>query len=99
MSSAPQTEAPASEILQFDDNGLLPMLYGEHDQHLARMEQQLGVSLVSRGNRLAISGPPDLVSTAGRAMTALYERLKKGLQVDGAEVDAVLRMARHALGP
>ena len=99
MSSAPQTESPGSEILQFDDNGLLPMLYGEHDQHLARMEQQLGVSLVSRGNRLAISGPPELVSTAGRALTALYERLKKGLLVDDAEVDAVLRMARHALGP
>ncbi len=99
MTSAPQTEAPGSEILQFDDNGLLPMLYGAHDQHLARMEQQLGVSLVSRGNRLAISGPPDVVLTAGRAMTALYERLKKGLLVDDAEVDAVLRMARHALGP
>jgi len=99
VTSAPQTETPGSEILQFDDNGLLPMLYGAHDQHLVRMEQQLGVSLVSRGNRLAISGPPDLVLTAGRAMTALYERLKKGLLVDDAEVDAVLRMARHALGP
>ena len=41
--------------LQFDDNLLLPLLYGERDQHLDRIERQLGVSLVTRGNRLAIS--------------------------------------------
>ena len=42
--------------VQFDDNRLLPMLYGEHDRHLARIESLLGVSLISRGNTLTISG-------------------------------------------
>ena len=42
--------------LSFDDNRLLPLLYGEHDSHLARIETQLGVSLISRGNTLTISG-------------------------------------------
>ena len=32
--------------LEFDDNLLLPALYGERDQHLDRIERQLGVSLV-----------------------------------------------------
>jgi len=40
-----------------DDNLLVPLLYGERDQHLDRIERQLGVSLVPRGNRLAIAGP------------------------------------------
>ena len=31
--------------LQFDDNALLPLLYGEHDRHLARIEQRLGIRL------------------------------------------------------
>jgi phosphate starvation-inducible PhoH-like protein len=83
-------------FIQFDDNSLLPLLYGEHDQNLLRIEQQLGVSLASRGNRLAISGPADSVETANAALTALYERLKKGLDVGDGEVDAVLRMAAQA---
>ena len=43
--------------IEFDDNLLLPLLYGERDQHLDRIERQLGVSLVPRGNRLTIAGP------------------------------------------
>jgi len=82
--------------LQFDDNRLLPMLFGEHDQHLARIEQELGVSLVSRGNRLAISGPTASVDAARATLNALYDRLKRGLEVDRNEVDAALRIARAA---
>ncbi len=82
-------------FLQFDDNRLLPLLFGEHDQNLARIEQELGVSLVSRGNQLAISGPPAQVTQARSALTALYQRLKGGLTVDRSEVDAMLRHARH----
>src|SRR3546814_13501602 len=72
------------------------MLYGEHDQHLLRIEQQLGVSLASRGNRLAISGPPASVEAANAALTALYQRLKKGLDVGAGAADAVARMAMQA---
>ena len=85
--------APVQRLLQFDDNSLLPLLYGQHDQNLARLEQQLGVSLVSRGNRIAIEGPADATLAAGQALEALYERLRKGLQVGDAEVDAAARMA------
>ena len=79
--------------LQFDDNRLLAALFGEHDEHLARIEQQLGVSVVSRGNQLAIAGPEDGAATARAALTQLYERLERGLVVDMAEVDAAVRFA------
>lgn len=79
--------------MQFDDNRLLPLLFGERDQHLDRIERQLGVSVVSRGNRLAISGPAASAEVARAALTALYERLKRGMEVDGAAVDAALRLA------
>ena len=97
MSSVSKTAAPAESgqpvLLQFDDNSLLSLLYGEHDRHLVRLEAQLGVRLAARGNRLAISGPPDAVRVAELALNALYERLRKGLEVGDAEVDAVVRMA------
>ena len=41
--SKPGTAAVRPVLLQFDDNNLLPPLYGEHDQHLTRLEAQLGV--------------------------------------------------------
>jgi len=80
--------------LQFDDNRLLQLLFGQHDQNLARIEKELGVSLVSRGNQLAISGPPAAVQIARQVLTGLYQRLKRGLDVDRGEVDAAMRLAR-----
>jgi len=52
------------------------------------------VRLAARGNQLAISGPATSVHTAEQALTALYERLRKKLEVGAAEVDAAARMAQ-----
>jgi phosphate starvation-inducible protein PhoH and related proteins len=84
--------------MQFDDNRLLPQLFGERDQHLDRIERQLGVSVVSRGNRLAIAGPEAATDLARAALIALYDRLKRGLEVDAGAVDAALRMANGTPG-
>ncbi len=87
-------DAEGSRVqMQFDDNTLLPQLFGERDQNLDRIERQLGVSLVSRGNRLAISGPSTRTEAARTALAALYDRLKRGMEVDAAAVDAALRFA------
>jgi phosphate starvation-inducible PhoH-like protein len=89
----PASTGEAPILLQFDDNTLLPMLFGEHDRYLARIEQKLGVSLASRGNRVAISGPHSATTVARDALVALYERLRRGLIVDAGEVDAAMRLA------
>jgi phosphate starvation-inducible PhoH-like protein len=85
-----------SILIEFDNNDLLPMLYGEFDRHLARIEQELEVSLSSRGNRIAISGAPSQAAIARDALAALHDRLAGGLTVDIAEVDAAIRLARSA---
>ena len=81
--------------IEFDDNALLPALFGPHDEHLDRIERELGVSMVSRGNRLAITGPSARADEARTALAALYERLKRGLDVDQNTVAAALRHARE----
>ena len=87
--------APAGRSqLEFDDNLLLPLLYGERDQHLDRIERQLGVSLVPRGNRLAIAGPASATEVARLALSRLYDRLKRGQEIDLASVEAALRLAQ-----
>jgi phosphate starvation-inducible PhoH-like protein len=70
------------------------LLYGERDQHLDRIERQLGVSLVSRGNRLAIAGPASATEVARLALSRLYDRLKRGDEIDLAAVEAALRLAQ-----
>jgi len=82
--------------IEFDDNRLLPFLYGEHDQNLARIEQELAVSLVPRGNLLAISGRPEAVAAARAALETLYERARRGQPIDLGEVYAATRNAAEA---
>jgi phosphate starvation-inducible PhoH-like protein len=80
--------------MTFDDNALVPALYGNHDRHLVRIEQLATVQLSARGNQLAIAGSADDAAIAHKAITSLYERLKRGLSVAAADVDAAVRFAR-----
>ncbi len=82
--------------IEFEDNRLLPLLYGEHDQHLARIEQELGVSLVPRGNLLAISGRAEAVAAARATLEKLYDRARRGMVIDTGEVYAATRSAVEA---
>jgi phosphate starvation-inducible protein PhoH and related proteins len=92
-------EAERPHLLQFDDNRLVPLLFGEHDSNLARLEQMLEVTIVSRGNRVAISGDSEQVACAAKALEALWERLQRGLEVTTGEVDAAARLSSGAGAP
>ena len=80
--------------MTFDDNALLAVLYGNHDRNLVRIEQLANVQLAARGNQLAISGTPDDAAIAQKAISGLYERLKRGLSIESADIDAAMRFAR-----
>ncbi len=77
---------------QFDDNRLVLELFGAHHSHLARIEQQLDVSIYSRGNEVTIDGSSPAVATAAAVLDRLYTRLRKGLTLRLSDVDAALRM-------
>jgi phosphate starvation-inducible PhoH-like protein len=92
MTTVPDS-TPTPEIhVQFDDNRLLPLLFGEHDKHLVQIEQRLGVSLISRGNHVVISGPEDAPAIARLALNRLYDRVQSGQSIELADVDAAVRM-------
>lgn len=79
--------------LEFDNNNLLPSLYGEQDKFLNRIENELNVTIVARGNKVVVSGPSVGVAVAQTALRNLYDKLIGGLVITGAEVDAAVRMA------
>ncbi len=78
--------------LQFDGNTLLPVLYGEHDRNLARIEQAFGVRLASRGNKLSIAGSPEQVDHARIALLGLWQRLEAGEIITTPDVETAIRM-------
>ncbi len=81
--------------MAFDDNAVIAQLYGHHDSNLVRIEALTGAQLNARGNQLDITGQGDEVGVATKALTGLYERLKRGLSVEMADVDAAVRFARN----
>src|ERR1051326_1598984 len=91
---AAEIAAAGRSQLEFDDNLLLPALYGERDQHLDRIERQLGVSLVPRGNNLSLAGPPWATEVARLPLSPLYDGLKRGNEIDTASVEAAMPLAK-----
>ncbi len=82
--------------ISFDDNAVLPVLFGQHDSHLARIERQLGVTLQGRGNHMAIKGDEQSVAVAHQVLTRLYREARRRQALDAGDVDAAIRFALHA---
>jgi len=91
-------ELPVLHV-NFEDNSLLPLLFGEHDRNLARIEQSFDVRVASRGNVLAITGPQAQADAAKQTFERLYDRLVADKRKGGgnglapADVDAAIRFA------
>ena len=85
--------------LQFNDNTLLPLLLGDHDRHLVRIEQALGVRLSCRGNRVAITGESARVDQAHGMLQGLWRRLERGESVGRPEIEAAIKLADAENGP
>ena len=80
-------------IIEFDNNRLLPELYGEHGKNLVRIEQALGVSIVNRGNQVFVSGDAPACARAELVLNTLYHQLERGGQIGGGDVDGAVRLS------
>ena len=82
--------------LAFDDNRLLSLVCGEHDEHLALIEHKLGLDITPRGNRLALRGSLAARDQARDVLAALYSRARRGLDITRGEVEGAIRMRETA---
>lgn len=85
--------------LEFDDNSVLPSLFGVHDSNLKHLERSLGVRIQSRGNQMVIQGDSPQVQKAQTILKTLYQALKKGLPVGIRDIDKALESQESPLGP
>ena len=65
-----------SPLLSFEDNSLLPELFGAGSQRLKRLASTYGVRLDHRGNKVVCRGSEAACDKARAHLLALYARLK-----------------------
>ena len=92
--TADETAANGQDTLtlSYEDNRLLPSLFGEHDQHLSIIEDRLDVELTPRGNHVLLQGDAEACVDAKQVLDNLYARLRAGLDVGPGEVDGAIRL-------
>ena len=87
-----------SVVIQFPNNALLPMLFGEDDKNLLKIEKSFGVTATSRGNMLVLTGESGAMQSSRDILQDLYHKLEGGAELSSAEVDAAIRMSHPKIG-
>ena len=95
--TAPEQAASEPLVIEFEDNRLLLQLLGEHDRHLAIIEDRIGVACVPRGNRIIITGPGEDAATAAAVLRDLYRQARSMRPILNADVEGAIRMARQSV--
>ncbi len=77
--------------MPFEDNQFLPRLLGEHDAHLALIEDRLDVQARAHGNVIILEGSESGCDLARSVLEQLYTRLQKGGDVSAGDIDGLIR--------
>ncbi|GAC89608.1 PhoH family protein [Anoxybacillus flavithermus] len=70
-------------------------LFGTHDVHLKRIEQELGVSIVTRGEAISVSGSKQHIELVDELLRHLLLVIRKGIVIGERDVLYALRMAKN----
>ena len=82
---------PVQERVVFEDNRLVPALYGEQNAHLRKIGSVLDIEISSRGNEVLLGGESVRIEKARQVLEALWARLQEGQDIDAHTVDSALR--------
>lgn len=72
---------PANRDLDFADNDLTAILFGDLNKNLQTLEQCCGVTIHARGNGVHISGLGHEVELAAELLEQFYGLIRKGLKL------------------
>lgn len=85
--------AATQVVLNFDDNNLASILFGQYGENLALLERRLGVVADQRGNYVTITGPRAPSEQARRVLQGLYAQIKRGHELVSGDVEGAIRLA------
>jgi len=81
LSSSPSRHKDSVQDLEFRDNAVTQILYGDLDKNIHSVEQATGATIHARGNQLQITGPTHGVELAASVLHQLYALIKKGYPI------------------
>ncbi|WP_449537019.1 PhoH family protein [Ferdinandcohnia sp. Marseille-Q9671] len=70
------------------------VLFGNNDLHLKRIEEELNVSIITRGEALHVSGDPTNVQLVEEILEKLLGVIRKGIHVGERDVIYCIQMAK-----
>jgi phosphate starvation-inducible protein PhoH and related proteins len=79
-------------LIEFNDNSKLLDLCGSYDQHIVAIEEGCDVTILRRGNIMAIHGTREARAHAQRVLQDLHTRLDDGLKIDLLVISTALKM-------
>lgn len=83
------------QIVNVDRMEQAVALFGNFDENIRLIEQQFGVSVISRDSDLKVSGEPEAVAKAIRAIEGLLQLLNRGEQLTEQNVRYVLMLVNE----
>ncbi len=83
------------QIINVDRMEQAVALFGNFDENIRLIEQQFGVSVISRDSDLKVSGEPEAVAKAIRAIEGLLQLLNRGEQLTEQNVRYVLMLVNE----
>jgi len=75
--------------IEFANYKILPLLFGDHDRNIARIEQKLRVSIGCFGNQIEVKGSEKNVNQAIATVEALYKKLDIGGEQDRIDFEII----------
>ncbi|XJZ26269.1 PhoH family protein [Bacillota bacterium Lsc_1132] len=88
------TEQLKTINLQLENPNEAMSLFGTADANLKMIEQELGVSIITRGETVSLSGDEGKVSLAGQILDKLIFVIKKGINISQRDVLYAIQMAQ-----
>ncbi|HLS06911.1 MAG TPA: PhoH family protein [Bacillota bacterium] len=80
--------------LQLNEQYEAQTLFGSQDKHLKLIEEQLDVSIVTRGEAFYVKGTKEAATYVQDVLTVLYELLQQGLTVTGRDVIYAIKLIK-----
>ena len=88
------TEKLTTINVQLENPAEAVNLLGNSDQNLKMIEQELGVSIITRGESLSLSGDEDRVNIAGQILDRLIFVIRRGINIGQRDVLYAIQMAQ-----
>ena len=78
-------------VIEFENNRILPVVFGHHNDNIIYIEQELNTTINNRGGTLYISGHKDDVTKTRTVVDFLYNKAIENNDLKKSDVETAIR--------